>query len=203
MFSLCSQFLLQQMMLSGGGKRCSLCAAFAVSRDPRVSVGGALLRLSKVTSCGCASCRYDNEERHALLFELRAYMAGLSDESGAAQPLAMAVKQLGLPSSDQVGWGGAHSDEWGGAHSDEWAADWIWYPLGQDHIDREHGDYTRPMTAQEYVPHHQVPSASADACAACTFNAFSPSRRTISCADALMHIPHQMRMSHADHLTLI
>lgn len=30
------------------------------------------------------------------------YMAGLSDEAGAAQPLAVAVKQLGAPSADQV-----------------------------------------------------------------------------------------------------
>jgi hypothetical protein len=32
-------------------------------------------------------------------------MGGLSDEAGAAQPLAMAMKQLGQPSLDQVGTG--------------------------------------------------------------------------------------------------
>ncbi len=47
-------------------------------------------------------CRYDNELREPLLYELRVYMAGLSDESGAGQPLAMAIKQLGSPSRDQV-----------------------------------------------------------------------------------------------------
>jgi hypothetical protein len=30
-------------------------------------------------------------------------MAGLSDESGASAPLAMAVKQVGLPSAAEVG----------------------------------------------------------------------------------------------------
>ncbi len=44
----------------------------------------------------------DSEERKPLMHEPRAYMAGLSDESGAAQPLAMAMKQLGMPDMDEV-----------------------------------------------------------------------------------------------------
>jgi hypothetical protein len=47
--------------------------------------------------------RLDSQQRKRLDWELRVYMAGLSDEAGAAQPLAMAVKQLGQPSLDQVG----------------------------------------------------------------------------------------------------
>ena len=38
----------------------------------------------------------------ALLEEPRVFMAGMSDESGASAPLAMAMKQLGLPSSREV-----------------------------------------------------------------------------------------------------
>ena len=38
----------------------------------------------------------------ALTEEPRVFMAGLSDESGASAPLAMAVKQLGLPSAAEV-----------------------------------------------------------------------------------------------------
>jgi len=38
----------------------------------------------------------------ALLYEPRVFMAGHSDESGASAPLAMSVKQLGLPSDAEV-----------------------------------------------------------------------------------------------------
>ncbi|EOD29360.1 hypothetical protein EMIHUDRAFT_463031 [Emiliania huxleyi CCMP1516] len=39
----------------------------------------------------------------ALLYDPRVFMAGHSDESGASAPLAMSVKQLGLPSDAEVG----------------------------------------------------------------------------------------------------
>ena len=38
----------------------------------------------------------------ALLYDPRVFMAGHSDESGASAPLAMSVKQLGLPSDAEV-----------------------------------------------------------------------------------------------------
>ena len=38
----------------------------------------------------------------ALLDEPRIFMDGLSDESGAAAPLAMAIKQLGAPVASEV-----------------------------------------------------------------------------------------------------
>jgi hypothetical protein len=46
---------------------------------------------------GPAFMGYDNEKRAAILAEPRVFMAGLSDEAGAAQPLAMAMKQQGQP----------------------------------------------------------------------------------------------------------
>ncbi|KAL6747570.1 hypothetical protein V8C86DRAFT_2906417 [Haematococcus lacustris] len=45
---------------------------------------------------------YDSSSRRRLEWEARVFMAGLSDEAGAAQPLAVAAKQLGAPSLDQV-----------------------------------------------------------------------------------------------------
>ena len=38
----------------------------------------------------------------ALLEEPRVFMGGMSDESGASAPLAMAIKQLGLPVAREV-----------------------------------------------------------------------------------------------------
>ncbi len=46
---------------------------------------------------GPAFMGYDNEKRAAIMSEARVFMAGLSDEAGFAQPLAMAIKQLSLP----------------------------------------------------------------------------------------------------------
>lgn len=48
------------------------------------------------------SHRLDNELHARLMWEPRVYMAGLSDEAGAAQPLAIAVKQLGQPVRSEV-----------------------------------------------------------------------------------------------------
>jgi len=44
----------------------------------------------------------DLGERGALVDEVRVFMAGMSDESGAAAPLSMAVKQLGMPDPAEV-----------------------------------------------------------------------------------------------------
>ena len=64
-----------------------------------------------------------NGQGAPLTEEPRVFMAGLSDESGASAPLAMAVKQLGLPSADEVAkledyvfntlWAGASGDRKG------------------------------------------------------------------------------------------
>ena len=43
-----------------------------------------------------------NGKGAALVEEPRVFMAGMSDESGASAPLAMAVKQLGLPVASEV-----------------------------------------------------------------------------------------------------
>ncbi len=45
---------------------------------------------------------YDNEAQAAIMAEPRVFMSGLSDEAGAAQPLAMASKQLGLPVASEI-----------------------------------------------------------------------------------------------------
>ena len=50
-----------------------------------------------------------------LLEEPRVFMAGMSDESGASAPLAMSVKQLGLPSTREV----AQLEDW--VHNTLWA----------------------------------------------------------------------------------
>jgi hypothetical protein len=62
----------------------------------------------------------DNGKGAALVEEPRVFMAGMSDESGASAPLAMAVKQLGLPVASEVAkleeyvfgtlWAGASGD---------------------------------------------------------------------------------------------
>ena len=44
----------------------------------------------------------DKGDKGVLVDEVRVFMAGGSDESGAAAPLSMAVKQLGQPSPDEV-----------------------------------------------------------------------------------------------------
>lgn len=51
---------------------------------------------------GPAFMGYDNEARTKLMAEPRVFMSGLSDEAGASQPLAMALKQLGHPVKDEV-----------------------------------------------------------------------------------------------------
>ena len=44
----------------------------------------------------------DKGDKGVLVDEVRVFMAGGSDESGAAAPLSMAVKQLGQPSPDEI-----------------------------------------------------------------------------------------------------
>ncbi|GAX85694.1 hypothetical protein CEUSTIGMA_g13110.t1 [Chlamydomonas eustigma] len=51
---------------------------------------------------GPAFMGYDNQLRKMVTAEQRVFMSGLSDEAGAAQPLAMAVKQLGLPVPSEI-----------------------------------------------------------------------------------------------------
>jgi len=59
----------------------------------------------------------DADEGGPLLGEPRVFMAGLSDEAGAAAPLAMAIKQLGSPSPKEV----AALEEY--VHSTLWPGD--------------------------------------------------------------------------------
>ncbi len=45
---------------------------------------------------------FDNELNEKLMAEPRVFMNGLSDEAGAAQPLAIASKQLGMPDGIEI-----------------------------------------------------------------------------------------------------
>jgi hypothetical protein len=51
---------------------------------------------------GPAFMGIDNELHSSLIAETRVFMSGLSDEAGAAQPLAMAMKQLGMPVVSEI-----------------------------------------------------------------------------------------------------
>ena len=67
----------------------------------------------------------------ALLDEPRIFMDGLSDESGAAAPLAMAIKQLGAPVASEV------------AQLEAYVHETLWTP--------EHGDRRQFLQGRDYA----------------------------------------------------